>query len=51
MQASTSEKKYGLPLKICVASLLFVQMTQAFANPSLSGIMAIVKRNKVDCER
>lgn len=33
-------KKYGLPVKICVALLLFTQMTQALVNPSLMGIMA-----------
>ena len=32
--------KYGLPVKVCVALLLFTQMTQALVNPSLSGIMA-----------
>lgn len=33
-------KKYGLPVKVCVALLLFTQMTQSLVNPSLTGIMA-----------
>lgn len=40
MESSKQDKKYGFSVKVCVALLLFVQMTQAFANPSLSGIMA-----------
>ena len=39
METSKQGKKYGLTVKVSVASLLFVQMTQAFANSSLSGIM------------
>ena len=40
--ASTTagKKKYGLPVKVAVVLLIFVQMTQAFCNPSLAGIMA-----------
>lgn len=36
---TTGEKKYGLPVKVAVVLLIFVQMTQAFCNPSLAGIM------------
>lgn len=39
METSKQGKKYGLTVKVSVASLLFVQMTQTFANSSLSGIM------------
>ena len=40
MASTTGEKKYGLPVKVAVVLLIFVQMTQAFCNPSLAGIMA-----------
>lgn len=40
MASTTGEKKYGLPVKIAVVLLIFVQMTQALCNPSLAGIMA-----------
>ena len=38
--ATAGKKKYGLPVKVAVVLLIFVQMTQAFCNPSLAGIMA-----------
>lgn len=40
MASTTGEKKYGLPVKVAVVLLIFVQMTQALCNPSLAGIMA-----------
>lgn len=40
MEDVKKTEKYGLPVKICVALLLFTQMTQALVNPSLAGIMA-----------
>lgn len=39
-QANTGGKQYGMPVKVAVVLLIFVQMTQALCNPSLAGIMA-----------
>lgn len=36
---ATGVKQYGLPVKVAVVLLIFVQMTQALCNPSLAGIM------------
>ena len=40
MKETEKKEKYGLPVKVCVALLLFTQMTQSLVNPSLTGIMA-----------